>query len=79
MSYVLSVFAGPTTAEGEEWGLSELAAHDLSPEVGDWIAAHTSGPDAWLLVTDGDDGDFSDNDATERLEVRVQDGTIVTA
>lgn len=79
MSYVLSVFPGPTTAEGEEFGLSTLAAYDLSPEVAAWIATHTDGdPDAWVLVTD-EDGDFSDNTSPTRLEVRVQDGTVVTA
>lgn len=78
MTYMLSVFSGPRTADGEELGLSDLAARDLSPEVSDWIASHTIDPDAWVLVTPGD-GDFRDNASTVRLEVRVQDGTVVTA
>lgn len=80
MSYVLSVFTHPTTAEGEEFGLSDLAGCDLSPEVGRWIEEHTTddAPNAWVLVTP-EDGDFRDNYATERLQVRVQDSAVVTA
>ena len=80
MSYVLSVFTTPTTAEGEEFGLSDLAGCDFSPEVGRWIAEHTTedAPDAWVLVTP-EDGDFRDNTATERLQVRVDGGILVPA
>lgn len=77
--YMLSVFTDPTTAEGEEWLMSDLAAYDLSPEVGDWIEANTSDdPGAYLLVTPSD-GDFRNNTSQVRLEVRVQDSTVVTA
>jgi len=84
-NYVFSAFDGPSgTAEGEELGFSEdpdsygseLMSLPFSEQVHQWIEETLHPQEGWVLVTP-EDGDFRNNNSNERIEVAVQDGTVV--
>lgn len=84
-NYVFSAFRDASgDAEGEELAFSldpesygsELMGLPFSEEVHQWIDQTLDPEEGWVLVTPAD-GDFRKNDSGERIEVRVQDGTVV--